>query len=72
MIEKVKSQQDLEVSETQGDREWLEANLSELDESEPYDWGNLDPLTLGKPVRYFPERGFVVEGGKERVRASRN
>ena len=72
MIEKVKSRQNLELSAAQSDRDWLDENLSGLDEYEPYDWGDLDPLSLGKPVRYFPERGYVVEGEKDSVGTSRN
>ena len=46
------------------DREWLETDISHLEEYEHYDWGDLDPLTLGKPVEYVSGIGFVVEGGK--------
>ncbi|PSF38484.1 hypothetical protein C7H19_05730 [Aphanothece hegewaldii CCALA 016] len=44
------------------DDAWLDSELSQLDEYEPYDWGNLDPLTLGKAVMYIPEVGFIIEG----------
>lgn len=27
---------------------------------EPYDWGDEDPLTVGKPVRYIPGIGIVI------------
>jgi hypothetical protein len=47
------------------DQDWLETDLSHLSELEPYDWGDTDPSTLGKPVHYEPDVGFVVEGGKE-------
>jgi hypothetical protein len=47
------------------DQDWLEKDLSHLSEFEPYDWGDMDPTTLGKPVHYEPGIGFVVEGGKE-------
>ncbi|MEA5468924.1 hypothetical protein [Spirulina sp. 06S082] len=53
MIDKVKSLQNSEIEETQGDRQWLDATLSCGDDYEPYEWGDLDPLTLGKPVRNF-------------------
>lgn len=56
-----------ELSENIVDRNWLESELSRLDEYEPYDWGDVDPLTLGKPVKYIPHKGFMVEGGKENV-----
>jgi hypothetical protein len=47
------------------DQDWLETDLSHISELEPYDWGDIDPTTLGKPVHYEPGIGFVVEGGKE-------
>jgi hypothetical protein len=52
-------------SEKTGDRDWLDSDLSRLDDYEPYDWGKTDPLTLGKPVQYIPNIGLVVEGGKD-------
>ena len=39
---------------------WLESDLSRLGEHEPYDWGDLNPLTLGEPVEYIPGKGWVV------------
>lgn len=42
------------------DEAWLEAGLGELP---PYDWGPEGP-PKGKPVRYEPGVGLVVEGGK--------
>lgn len=56
-----------ELSENIVDRNWLERDLSSLDEYEPYDRGDLDPLTLGKPIEYIPHQGFMIEGGKENV-----
>ena len=38
---------------------WLDADLGE--ELPPYDWGDVDPLELGEPVRYVPGAGLVVE-----------
>jgi hypothetical protein len=32
-------------------RTWLEAELTPT--LPPYDWGDVDPLTLGKPLRYI-------------------
>jgi hypothetical protein len=29
--------------EKTGDRDWLESDLSRLDDDEPYDWGKTDP-----------------------------
>ncbi|NJP09742.1 MAG: hypothetical protein HC866_09845 [Leptolyngbyaceae cyanobacterium RU_5_1] len=42
-------------------QEWLEANLDE--ELPPYDWG-IAGVPFGKPIRYSPGQGFVIEGGK--------
>lgn len=39
---------------------WLDADLSRLDEIEPYDWGDADPNTLGEPISYEPEKGWIV------------
>ena len=44
-------------------RLWLEADLAPP--LEPYDWGDVDPSTLGKPIRYVPGEGIVVVGGKD-------
>jgi len=43
------------------DEDWLKADLGELP---PYEWGPEGP-PKGKPVRYQPGIGLVVEGGKE-------
>ena len=67
MIQAKKLSDDFGLSENTTDQDWLEADLSNLDEYEPYNWGELDPLTLGKPIKYVLDRGFVVEGGKENV-----
>lgn len=44
------------------DREWLDVDLG--GELPPYDWGPDGP-PKGKPVRYVPGVGPVVEGGKD-------
>ncbi|MDZ7706191.1 MAG: hypothetical protein U5L04_17120 [Trueperaceae bacterium] len=31
-------------------RQWLDTDLSRLEELEPYDWGGVDPDTLGEPI----------------------
>lgn len=49
------------------DEAWLDSELSQLDEYDPYDWGDLDPLTLGKAVIYIPEVGFIIEGDQGEV-----
>jgi hypothetical protein len=43
------------------DRDWLNADMDELP---PYEWGPEGP-PKGKPVRYQPGVGLIVEGGKE-------
>jgi hypothetical protein len=49
----------------QEDRDWLESDLSHLSELEPYDWGDTDPQTTGKPIHYEQGVGFVIEGGEK-------
>ncbi len=44
-------------------RLWLEADLAPP--MEPYDWGDVDPNTLGKPILYVPGEGIMVVGGKD-------
>ena len=29
---------------------WMNSDLSRMDELEPYDWGELDPETIGEPI----------------------
>jgi hypothetical protein len=40
-------------------REWLDADLAPP--LEPYEWGDLNPLALGNPVRFQPGEGLVIE-----------
>jgi len=42
-------------------KEWLDADLAELP---PYEWGPEGPPE-GKPVRYQPGMGLIIEGGKD-------
>ena len=37
---------------------WLEGDL--VEELPPYDWGEMDPLTAGEPVRCEPGVGCVA------------
>ena len=67
MVQSKKTLSTTELSEKTVDTDWLESEISRLEEYEPYHWGNLDPLKLGKPIIYSPESGFVVEGGKDHV-----
>lgn len=46
-----------EVSEQTERDAWLEA----AEPLEPYDWGTVDPKTLGQPVTYVEGIGAVVE-----------
>jgi hypothetical protein len=50
--------------EREQDRTWMESDLSRLGEFEAYEWKEGE-LEEGKPVRYEPGVGFVVEGGHE-------
>lgn len=43
------------------DKNWLEADLGQLP---PYEWG-LEGPPKGKPLRYQPGVGLLVEGGKD-------
>jgi hypothetical protein len=67
MIQATKPSDNSDLSEKTADQDWLMGDFSNLDDYEPYDWGDLDPLTLGKPIKYASERGFIVEGGKDNV-----
>lgn len=40
-------------------RAWLDADLGER--LLPYDWGDVDPMTVGEPLRYVPGVGWVGE-----------
>lgn len=42
-------------------QDWLNSDISCLEAYEPYDWGETDPLTLGKPIIYDPNMGYIVE-----------
>lgn len=53
-----------ELDKTGADRVWMESDLSRLGEFEPYEWKEGE-LEEGKPVRYEPSAGFIVEGGRE-------
>lgn len=44
-------------TEFEEDKDWLDFNLEELPE---YDWGPSGPPT-GKPVKYIPGVGLIVE-----------
>jgi hypothetical protein len=42
------------------EKAWTDADLSRLGDYEPYDWGNTDPETVGKPISYKAGQGFIV------------
>lgn len=43
------------------DTSWQTADLSRLAEEEPYDWGGVDPLTLGKAVHVTASGEITAE-----------
>ena len=43
------------------DRAWMGSDLSRLGEFEPYDFGGLEPGSLGAPVKHLPNGAFLVE-----------
>jgi hypothetical protein len=49
----------LEALEGAEDVDWMESDLSRLEEFEPYEFQEGD-LEKGDPVRYVPGRGYVV------------
>lgn len=51
------------AEKTVEDRNWIESDSSRLGEFEPYEW-RADELEEGKPLRFEPGVGIVVEGGK--------
>jgi hypothetical protein len=50
---------------TQEDKHWLESDLSHFSEYEPYDWGDVDPQTTGKPIQYEAGLGLIIEDDKD-------
>lgn len=42
---------------------WMDADL--VEELPPYDWGDVDPMTVGEAIRYEPGIGWVVGGSDE-------
>jgi hypothetical protein len=52
-VKRVKTpQQDLDEESQM----WLEAELAP---SLPYEWGDIDPMKLGEPLRYVKGKGWV-------------
>ena len=45
---------------TPADQAWLDSDLSNLSAYEPYEWAEGE-LEQGKPVKYIPGKGFVIE-----------
>lgn len=50
-----------EKSRTQEDTDWLESNLSSLDNYEPYEWQEGE-LQEGLPVKFISETGKIEIG----------
>ena len=44
---------------------WLSSDLSRMSEIEPYDWGDIDPLTYGKPIKWDEEKQAFIVIGRE-------
>ena len=42
------------------DLAWLNSDLSNLGAHEPYEWADGE-LEQGKPIKYVPDKGFVIE-----------
>jgi hypothetical protein len=42
------------------EKAWHDADLSRLGDYEPYDRGDTDPETVGKPISYEAGKGFIV------------
>ncbi len=55
-----KAVDDLAPMPSDEDRAWLDADMGELP---AYDWGPDGP-PAGRPVRYAPGRGLIIEGGR--------
>lgn len=49
-----------EADPSSEDLAWLNSNLSNLDAHEPYAWAEGE-LEQGKPIKYIPDKGFVIE-----------
>lgn len=43
------------------DKAWMGLDLSRLGEFEPYDFGEVDPTTIGTPVHHLSDGSFIVE-----------
>lgn len=43
------------------DKIWMNSDLSRLGEFEPYDFGEINPASLGQPVYYQADGSFTVE-----------
>lgn len=43
------------------DAVWMDADLSRLVEEDPYEWGDADPVTLGKAIHVTPSGEIVAD-----------
>lgn len=60
LLEALAHGDEFEKGMTAEDRAWLESDLSDMGQLEPYDWGPAGPPP-GNPVRYVPGLGSVVD-----------
>jgi hypothetical protein len=42
------------------EKSWINSDLSRLGDYEPYDWGDINPESIGKPISYIVGQGFIV------------
>ncbi len=43
------------------DKMWMDSDWSRLGEFEPYDFGGVDPMQLGKPVQHLRDGSLLTE-----------
>lgn len=48
-------------------RGWLEASIEPP--MEPYDWGDVDPTTLGRPIRWMADGQMIIEMSAREISA---
>ncbi len=42
------------------EKAWTDSDLSRLGDYESYDWGDINPENVGKPISYIAGQGFIV------------
>ena len=63
-VVEIANEPDFDEALDEESRIWLEADLAPP--LEPYDWGDVDPSTLGEPLRYVEGQGWVTD--KEKIK----